>query len=678
MRKLPDFIPAFKGLIFIFLVVFLQTSNAKNVTVDGFSYQLNNQPHWVVSYPIPNGEKLTDQSVKYLLNDEQLNLIDNQYAHFTHNAQQVVSEQGLENTSKISLYFSPDYQQLIIHFIRIIRDGVVIDITHNAKIQLIQQEQEVSNNIYNGVVTALIVIPDLRVNDIVEYASTIEGDNPVYGNKSFAFFSAGWTMSVAKNIIRVITDPQMPIYSKFHKLTGQFNKSVFTGYDQYLWEDEHVIAINDEEGYPSSDNPYPYIQLSQYNNWADVVAWATDLYTIEEANSKQLNDYISQLKQESKTDAQYIEKAIRFVQNEVRYFGVETGLNSHKPSIPNEVFVRRYGDCKDKTVLLNTFLSAIGVEAFPALVSTYQRGAVVDHLPSPGSFNHVISYFEFEQHQYWIDGTRTFQFGQLDAIGVGDFEKALIIQADETQLVDIKLNPAHQAKIKVNEVFQSVAYDQPVNFDLTVVFSSHEAEYIRSIIAGNNLANFSKDYYNFYSRHFPSLQSLGDMTVNDDQVLNQVTVKGTYRIGSLWDMNEDKIYTDMFGEFINTYVELPTTVSRKLPLALYHPLTVEHNVKVIFPEVIDWQFESEPLIIADSAMKYQREIAYQGKEVSVQHLYQTLSNTVSVDDVPTHIANLKKVRDALYFSVYSGNNQKKSKVRNVFRSLINKNKKVGE
>lgn len=83
-----------------------------------------------------------------------------------------------------------------------------------------------------------------------------------------------------------------------------------------------------------------------------------------------------------------------------------------------------------------------------------------------------------------------------------------------------------------------------------------------------------------------------------------MSIQAKYRIGHFCDVNEDKMYIDLFGEFINSYVELPTTVSSKLPLALDHPITIEHNVKVIFPKVIDWQFESEPLTIADDAMSY--------------------------------------------------------------------------
>src|SRR5690606_28080296 len=53
---------------------------------------------------------------------------------------------------------------------------------------------------------------------------------------------------------------------------------------------------------------------------------------------------------------QYVKEATDFVQNEVRYMGVEVGEYSHRANKPEKVFDQRYGDCKDKSVLLSALL----------------------------------------------------------------------------------------------------------------------------------------------------------------------------------------------------------------------------------------------------------------------------------------------------------------------------------
>jgi transglutaminase-like putative cysteine protease len=69
-------------------------------------------------------------------------------------------------------------------------------------------------------------------------------------------------------------------------------------------------------------------------------------------------------------DEEYILEAIRFVQDEVRYLGVETGINTHKPYPPSQILAQRFGDCKDKSLLLTTLLQARNIEAYPVLVNT--------------------------------------------------------------------------------------------------------------------------------------------------------------------------------------------------------------------------------------------------------------------------------------------------------------------
>ena len=53
------------------------------------------------------------------------------------------------------------------------------------------------------------------------------------------------------------------------------------------------------------------------------------------------------------------------MQDEVRYLGLENGISAYKPSSPNKVYNQRFGDCKDKSLLLVTMLNQMNIEAYP-------------------------------------------------------------------------------------------------------------------------------------------------------------------------------------------------------------------------------------------------------------------------------------------------------------------------
>lgn len=643
----------------------------------GYSYSIENKPVWVKEVSIPENNTIVDQGIQYILNNEQLNLTLDNYEHFVSNIQKVVTEGGLEHSSQFSFSFQPDYQSISLHQIILTRNGKDIDITSLADIQLMRRETEISSNIYNGFVDLIALIPDVRIGDTLEFSATIRGKNPVFGKKHFAKFATGWNVPILKNYIRVITDIDRELKFKIHNSSSDIVTKNDGSIIEYVWSENKIEAIIDEQDYPSLYNPYPFIEFSEYKNWGDVVTWAHELYEIKSTDSDELDSYISNLQQSSKTTTEYIEKSIQFVQNDVRYFGIETGINSHKPSLPSTVFSRRFGDCKDKTVLLNYFLSKVGIKAYPALVSTYEGDAIVNHLPSPASFNHVISYFEFKNKPYWIDGTRSYQYGKLDNIGIGNFRKALLIDEKEKKLRDIELNDKHRSLIKVFEKYiANSSYDKPVNMTLEVVMSSHEAEYTRSILANQSLKEFSTNYLNFYGQHFPSIEPIGDLEIIDDKEKNKVTINGKYKINKYWELNKTQFNTDFFGEFISSYIQLPSTIRRTLPLALSHPIEVEHKVSFIFPEAIGWDLDYTPLEIKDNAIEYRRTITQKDKELITTHSYKSKRNMVEVIDIPAHINNLKEIRTALYLSVHHTNKNKSSNIRSVLRSLMNKKKET--
>ncbi len=86
------------------------------------------------------------------------------------------------------------------------------------------------------------------------------------------------------------------------------------------------------------------------------------------------------------TQGEKIAAVLNFVQEEVRYLGFESGLGSYKPFAPNQVFEQRYGDCKDKSLLMVTMLRKMGIEAYPVLVNTalkHNINAVLPHQQQP-------------------------------------------------------------------------------------------------------------------------------------------------------------------------------------------------------------------------------------------------------------------------------------------------------
>ena len=77
---------------------------------------------------------------------------------------------------------------------------------------------------------------------------------------------------------------------------------------------------------------------------------------------------------------------------DVKYTGIEFGEASIIPRMLAEVLERRYGDCKDKALLLTALLRAAGVPAEVALLDAVLGLYVDPDVPGLGGFDHAIVY----------------------------------------------------------------------------------------------------------------------------------------------------------------------------------------------------------------------------------------------------------------------------------------------
>lgn len=79
-----------------------------------------------------------------------------------------------------------------------------------------------------------------------------------------------------------------------------------------------------------------------------------------------------------------------FLQDKIRNVAVELGVGGYRPSAAAATLERRWGDCKDKALLLVALLAEVGVEAYPALIRAGELERLDLAFPSPDQFDHMI------------------------------------------------------------------------------------------------------------------------------------------------------------------------------------------------------------------------------------------------------------------------------------------------
>jgi hypothetical protein len=96
----------------------------------------------------------------------------------------------------------PQYHKLKVHAVRVLRAGETLDRTASSSVRFLQRETGLEQGVYSGEVTASILVSDLRVGDTLEYAYSLYGQNPVFGDKFIA--TVGWDQGYPAALRRVV------------------------------------------------------------------------------------------------------------------------------------------------------------------------------------------------------------------------------------------------------------------------------------------------------------------------------------------------------------------------------------------------------------------------------------------------------------------------------------------
>lgn len=400
-------------------------------------YKIEKAPLWVQTIELPKKSTIAKYDVSsgyYLtLADYQANLDENTI--YSREIINVVSYSGITKASQLLVTYDSSYQKIKIHHLFIRRNGEIIDRTGGLSFEKINNEFSLNNGIYTGQITAYDNLEDIRKDDYIDFAYSLIGKNPIFEKEKYLFVPLE-----AENHIDLLH--VSILFSKDknyqHKLVNcdssvKFSESTNSKYKQLEINVNNIKAINLEDNIPSWEIPYRYFTLSSFKNWTEVNIWGQRTFNLK--TEPNLETVFKEIFTGNETMDDKINKVINFVQDDIRYMGIEAGIGSIKPTHPDQVIKQRFGDCKDKSLLLVCLLKKIGVkDAYPALVNTAMTKKTDQTFPTNEIFNHCIVMFKHNNINYWVDPTFIQQGGDYKNIAISNYQKALIIGINSDSL----------------------------------------------------------------------------------------------------------------------------------------------------------------------------------------------------------------------------------------------------
>jgi transglutaminase-like putative cysteine protease len=592
---------------------------------------------------------LISNGVYYRLVDDQIKVEPNGQQHyFSRIAQTVVNAKGLDDSSLIEIHFDPTYETLIVHDISVIRNGNRASRLESADISIFNSEQDHERRIYDGTVTYNAILGDVLVGDTIDYSYTIVGSNPVYNGLFSTSRTLLWGVPVEDQYHRVLWGKSVPLYA--NQINGSTDvlieeKDDFTEYNVRIAQASPFrYATQTPEWYL----PRHEIFYSEIAQWEEVNDWALSLYS-ELGSDDSIKAIANRIKSQATTQSSQLALALDYVQHNIRYIGIELGNNSHVPTPANETLQLKYGDCKDKSVLLLAIMEELGITGFPALVHTNIGKSLNSLPPSVSRFDHVIVNAFINQKSYWLDPTMTDQIGPLESLYQPDYGYALVVSEETQTLTD--MNTSSISNVDVIEAYTIPAnIEEAAELKVTSNYLGRQAQYMLANVEQKGVAGMSKQYLEYYQRSYPDAVSTAPLTFSTNQNTGWATMEESYLLENAFTQTEQGYEMYFYASDIRNQLVKPEVVKRDSPFERPHPRQVSNAVKLQFADD-SWAFDDESFTEDNPYFRFTFDAKFEDKLLTLQYQYTSKQDHVPADEINAYLDAIKRARDMSSYSI---------------------------
>lgn len=565
--------------------------------VDGGGPQVRLAPAgtWAELEPFVRPHDPTDGQVDggrcFWLSDTQIDLSAEERVWLSRTISEVTSSDGLQDAGQVNIDFDPTYERIVFHHVRVIRDGASREVDPIAGLSVFRRERDLERARYDGHLTAHLVIPDVRVGDVIDVAYSNLGSPPIFGDVFSAEWSFSWGCWVGETRVRILSAADKELIAQGWNDAPEVQiRQLDDGLLERTWRTVDAPQVPGEPDAASWVRRVKRVKVCTPISWRGVADTFRDLYATE-ALPEDLDAEVAALEAEIPDAAERATSLLRKVQSSLRYQAVSIGDGGFAPAPIKRIWALRAGDCKDASRLLVALMRRVGLDASPALVSTGSGWALRDEAPSLNVFNHCIVRLRLDGRDYWLDPTSYRQGGRLDVLHQARFGWALPLVAD-SDLVFMGEEPVRDV-FRVDETYQlGDTPTDPAELTVTTTYGAWRADAVRRSLESDP-AGLARGYVEFYARYYGDVSELQPLEVQDDLDANEVRITERYRLAQAWNplpeggAVEFIPFDDLFSQQLTT----TRTSGRRWPIDLGLPRALSWTTKVRLPvavKVTEW------------------------------------------------------------------------------------------
>ena len=339
-------------------------------------------------------------------------------------AARLQSDTGVKRYSVLNIAYAGNSQHVEIAYARVIHaDGTVVETPPTEAMDMPAAVTRTAP-FYSDLKELQLPVRSLRVGDRFELKYRIvrtkaETPGEFWGQESFSETAvtleqtlelrlpAGMTVQVWSPTMKpaessTADDGAAPAQHIYRWSAPQLKPTVGKEAEAALAAKKKVLWTPEQE-LDAEQGKLPTVAWTTFKSWQEVGAWYRGLEADRIVADDTVKAQVAELTKGKTTDEEKARVLYDYVATNMRYIGVAFGIGRYQPHTAAEILSNQYGDCKDKHTLLAAMLAAAGIQSDAVLIGAGVR--FNEAVPSPASFNHLITRATIAGKPVWLDTT---------------------------------------------------------------------------------------------------------------------------------------------------------------------------------------------------------------------------------------------------------------------------------
>ncbi|GJQ61341.1 MAG: hypothetical protein SCALA702_03940 [Melioribacteraceae bacterium] len=352
----------------------------------------------------------------------------------------------------------------------------------------------------------------------------------------------------------------------------------------YFWELRNIEPFEYEPNRPPYDDAAKYVVLGiQRESW-NVLSesyWKRIGHNFDPEKNPGVKELAKSIVGDETDETEIIRKLYNYTQKNFRYVAINIDESGYYPNSPNEIVTKKYGDCKDMSVLNVVLLKSLGLDARPVLVKTKGAGKVYPHIRE-FQFNHMIArVVTSDEKIYYLDAVgSSCPIDELYSSVEGT--TALILNEDGTStFTELPKSKSRDNKLARSTVIK-VSPDGSITGHTKMVLTGNENLSFRSSLKDATKSDMEDVIESYVNANTADVEVFNITYDDPSEIKNDITVEFDFKNSNYAMKSNNLLMINPFIFQIDSDLDRYRDEDRIYPIMFYAPHETFDEIKIEF------------------------------------------------------------------------------------------------